>query len=209
MRTKPQEHFIGATPSTTIQANVALLPTTKARLRIGDTTITGHYKHHIRRAASTAAFFKKCRTIHNWEETTFNSIQLDYFRTATRNSVHRHKFIFKYVHNLLPTQEQKSIYGNYPPHCPSCHELDDQAHFLRCTCTDQLQWRTSSLRKLRSYLESSQTDYELMTVILEAISAWLTGDTISSADYPTRCRRAINSQTAIGWCEFLQGYWAK
>jgi hypothetical protein len=195
--------------STTIQANVALLSTTKAHLRIGNTTITGQYKHHIRRAALTAEFFKQCRAIHNWEETTLHSIQLDSFRTATHNSVHRHKFIFKYVHNLLPTQERKSLYGEYSPHCPSCHEIDDHTHFLRCTCTDQSDWRTSSLRKLRSYLESSQTNFELMTVILEAITAWLTGGTISSTDYPSRCRRAINAQTVIGWHEFLQGYWAK
>jgi hypothetical protein len=65
------------------------------------------------------------------------------------------------------------------------------------------------LCNLQLYLESSQTDYELMTVILEAISAWLTGDIIASTDYPPRCRRAINAQTTIGWHEFLPGYWAK
>jgi hypothetical protein len=105
--------------STTSQTKVTLLPTTNAHLCIGDTAITGHYKHHILRAVSKAALFKQCQTIHNWETNTFNSIQLDSFQTALQNSVHRRKFIFKYVHNLLPTQAQKSIYGDYSPHCPS------------------------------------------------------------------------------------------
>jgi hypothetical protein len=89
--------------ATTIQPTVALLPTTKTHFRIGNTTITGHYKHKIRGAASTAAFFQKYRNIHNWDEATLNTIQLSTFRTATHNSTHHHKFIFKYVHNLLPT----------------------------------------------------------------------------------------------------------
>jgi hypothetical protein len=83
--------------ATTILATVALFPTTKAHLRIGNTTITGHYKHQIRRAASTADFFQKCRHIHHWDDATFNNIQLSNFRTAARNSNHRHKFIFKYI----------------------------------------------------------------------------------------------------------------
>jgi hypothetical protein len=58
-------------------------------------------------------------------------------------------------------------------------------------------------------METSDTNFELMTVILDAITAWLQGDIITLDDYPRQCRRAIIAQTTIGWHEFLQGYWAK
>jgi hypothetical protein len=56
----------------TIQTDVALFPTTKAHLRIGDTTITGHYKHHIRRAASKTAMpdYPQMRPEHLQQHTT-------------------------------------------------------------------------------------------------------------------------------------------
>jgi hypothetical protein len=118
--------------ATTMRPTVALLSTTKTHFRIGNTTITGHYKHQIRRAASTAAFFQQCRSIYNWDDVTFNTIQLSTFQTAVRNSTHRHKFIFKYVRNLLPTQALKSKHGAYSPYCLSCKAMDDPTHFLRC-----------------------------------------------------------------------------
>jgi hypothetical protein len=50
----------------------------------------------------------------------------------------------------------------------------------------------------------------MKVVILEATTAWLhQGDTITPDDYPRRCCHVIIAQTAIGWHEFLQGYWAK
>jgi hypothetical protein len=113
------------------------------------------------------------------------------------------------IHNFLPNQELKSKYGDYSPLCPSCRETDDHTHFLRCTSQDPVQWRISSLCKLGSHLENSDTNFKLMTVILEATTAWLQGDTITPDDYPRRCHRAIIAQTAIGWHKFLQGHWAK
>jgi hypothetical protein len=46
-----------------------------------------------------------------------------------------------------------------------------------------------------------------MTVILEAIKAWLNGAAINPLMYPRRCRQAIHAQNRIGWYAFLQGYW--
>jgi hypothetical protein len=46
-----------------------------------------------------------------------------------------------------------------------------------------------------------------MTVILEAIEAWLDGAAINPLGYPRRCRRAITTQNRIGSHAFLQGYW--
>jgi hypothetical protein len=44
----------------THRTSVPLPPTTCAHFHIADTTITGHYRYHIRNAASTPEFFDKC-----------------------------------------------------------------------------------------------------------------------------------------------------
>jgi hypothetical protein len=50
----------------TVRDQVPLTSTTRVHLHIKNSTITGHYRHHIRTAASTAAFFQQCRDIHAW-----------------------------------------------------------------------------------------------------------------------------------------------
>jgi hypothetical protein len=57
-------------------------------------------------------------------------------------------------------------------------------------------------------LESFQTHFEVMVVLLDAIDAWLDGEAIDPCGYPKSCRQAIITQNRIGWLAFLQGYWA-
>jgi hypothetical protein len=110
-----------------------LLLTTNAQLNIGSTTITGHYKHHIRQAASRQDFFDQCQAIHKWDDSSFQTINLALFRTAVRNSCHIHKFLFKFIHQVLRTQAQKYKWGRSSDSCPTYHETDNQQNFLRCS----------------------------------------------------------------------------
>jgi hypothetical protein len=55
----------------TLRGQVLLSPHTHAQLNIAGHTISGHYRHHIRTAASQDAFFAKCREIHEWTPTVF------------------------------------------------------------------------------------------------------------------------------------------
>jgi hypothetical protein len=191
----------------THQESVPLYPTTKVHFNIGNKTITGHHKHHIRKAASRADFLEQCRILHGWDLPTFHTINLTIFRIAVRNYCHRHRFLFKLIHQVLPTQEQKSKLGPTTDKCPGCQDIDAQSHLLRCSSPSLTLWRKSFLCNLRSYLESYRTNLEVMIVILEAIEAWLDGAAINPLGYPRRCRRAITAQNRIGWHTFLQGYW--
>jgi hypothetical protein len=191
----------------TLQETVPLLSTTKAHFNIGNTTITGHYKHHIRKAASTAEFLDKCCDIHQWDPPTFKTINLSLLCTAVRNSCHMHKFLFKFIHHVLPTHAQKSKWGLSSDDCATCHETDNQTHFLQCSGPTPTAWRQSFLRGLRSHLDSHHTQFELLVVLLECIDAWLDGEAIDPTGYPRICRRAITAQNNIGWHAFLQGYW--
>jgi hypothetical protein len=110
--------------ASTIQEKVPILPTTKAHFNIGNAIVTGHYKLHIRKAASQADFFAQCQGIHKWDLSTFQKVNFTLFRTAVRNSCDLHKFLFKFTHQLLPSQDQKSKWGASSGDCPTCHDTD-------------------------------------------------------------------------------------
>jgi hypothetical protein len=114
----------------THQESVPLYATTKVHFNIGTKNITGHHKHHIRKATSREDFLDQCRTLHGWDLPTFHTISLTIFRIAVRNYCHCHKFLFKLIHQVLPTREQKSKWGPTADKCPGCQDIDTQLHFL-------------------------------------------------------------------------------
>jgi hypothetical protein len=111
------------------------------------------------------------------------------------------------MHHLLPTQEYKNNWDFCTTECPRCNEVDDQQHFLRCKAPPVATWRTSLLSSLRSWMESNQTNFVLLTIFNDAIDAWLHHKNIQPHDYPNQYRPAIISQNLIGWDAFLRGYW--
>jgi hypothetical protein len=88
--------------------HVPMHASTRAQFHVAGSTVTGHYRHHIRTAASTNEFFAKCQEIHTWTPATFQLISLPTLRSAVRSHCHRSKFIFKYLHGILPTQATKA-----------------------------------------------------------------------------------------------------
>jgi hypothetical protein len=189
-----------------LQENVPLLSTTKAHFNIGTVTITGHYKLHMRKATSQADFFAKCQAIHNGDLPTFQTVNFTLFRTAVRNSCHLHKFLFKFSHQVLPTQDQKSKWGASFDDCPICHDTDTQQHLLHGTSPELTAWRKTFLCALRSHLDTAHIQFELMVVLLQCIDAWLDGEAIDLTGYPRYCQSTIKAQNRIGWHAFLQGY---
>jgi hypothetical protein len=109
-----------------------LSPHTHAQLNIAGRTISSHYRHNIRTAASQDAFFAKCREIHEWTPSVFQLIYLPTLQLAVRHSCSHSIFTFKFLHGLLPTQATKSVWYCNNPRCPECPEDDTQIHFMQC-----------------------------------------------------------------------------
>jgi hypothetical protein len=69
-------------------------------------------------------------------------------------------------------------------------------------------WRTSFLSSFHRWMESNQTNFVILTIFNDAISAWLNQNTIQPHAYPAQYRPAIIAQNLIGWEAFLHGYWS-
>jgi hypothetical protein len=99
----------------TVRDKVPLTATTRVHFHIQQRTITGHYRHHIRTAASQDEFFHKCREIHNWTQATFALIHLPSLRSAVRSNPTCQVHTFKFLHGVLPTQQLKSVWSGSNP----------------------------------------------------------------------------------------------
>jgi hypothetical protein len=192
----------------TVRDQVPLTPTTRVHLHIQHRTITGHYRHHIRTAASQDEFFQQCREIHEWTPAVFDLIHLPTLRSAVRNNPNRLTHTFKFLHGVLPTQKTKAVWYGSNPCCPVCLEDDNQAHFFHCCHPTAQTWRNTLLRTTRTKLDTLHTPHELQVVLIEALEAWLDGERIDPRGYPSIYRAALTAQNMIGWHSFLRGYWS-
>jgi hypothetical protein len=188
--------------------HVPMHASTQAQFHVAGTTVTGHYRHHIRAAVSTNDFFAKCQEIHTWNSDIFQLISLPTLRSAVHSHCHRSKFIFKYLHGILLTQVTKTTWDKCSNACPSCLETDTQTHFLHCMHLSVAQWRTSCLQNLRAKLTALHTSHELLAVLVDVVEVWLDGEQLHPCNYPRLYRSAITEQQQIGWHAFLQGYWS-
>ena len=90
-------------------------------------------------------------------------------------------------------------------HCPRCGQSEDTIHVLRCPeATDT--WDTAVI-ELQASLTALDTDPEIETVILSAISSWH-ADTAPTAPQPglnPLLLQAYDHQSLIGWFPFIEG----
>jgi hypothetical protein len=182
----------------TVRDKVPMTAITRVHFHLQQCTITGHYRHHIRTAASQDDFFQKCREIHEWTPATFALIHLPTLRSAVHNNPNRLIHTFKFLHGVLPTQEIKAAWYGSNPCCPVCLDDDTQAHFVHCCHPTAQAWRNTLLRTTRTKLATLHTPHELQVVFLEAIEAWLDGERIDPRGYPRIYRAALTAQNLIG-----------
>ena len=188
---------------------VPFVPFTKAQLHLSNITITSKYRWAIRFASTAPALFEKLRTEHSWSLNTWRQIDLLVLKGSLKRNPDLSTFIFKFQHNLLPTQATKNRWYQTSPLCPACQELDNITHMFHCSHQSFCNWRRTFLQGLRKKLQTTNTDYALMTTLLDCLEIWLDGEQTHYLNYPPQHKDAIISQTEIGWHEMIQGYWSE
>jgi hypothetical protein len=174
---------------------VPLFPSTKAQLLIDGITIPGHYRKHIRYAATSPEFWAQCCKTQGWSLETIDLIDKPLLRHGVRSHCHKPRFVVKWLHHLLPTQEYKSRWEYCSANCPCCNQTDDQNHFLRCTDTTVAAWCGTFFTTIRQWMVARDTNYELMSVLINALSAWFQSTTIATDSVPSQCQPATHNTT--------------
>ena len=189
-----------------IQPQVPLFETTKCHLDIKGKTITNHFRSNIRKATSLPAYLQGI------EETWKNRFKmtdcdLEVFRKHQSKPDEKSMFNFKFVHRCLPTQKQKSYHEPCDDKCPLCGEVDDHNHFLLCTHESVKPLRTTFVSSLRQTICQQTSNYELQTLVVESVSAWLHQEPMQPPNTEP-LRSVYLAQEKIGWDAFLRGFFS-
>ncbi len=142
----------------------------------------------------------------DWSMATFNSIAWScYNRALTKFKGHQNS-IRKYIHGWLPVADLVSKYNDHEiKTCPWCHGKERQDHVLRCPNTSALDLRHAHFEAFWQTL-SQDTDPILLSSLQLQIRRWTQNpDYNSSRVGNQRLDAALQSQTRIGWTNFLRG----
>ena len=121
--------------------------------------------------------------------------------------------IKKWIFNKLPTNKHLcKIHQIDESICHSCRLVEeDNDHILRCSCENRHRIRRDWIEALYHYLDTtSATPKEVTRCIMRGVTNWLLGlptPSIQSVSYlaSSHLISAYESQTQIGWDQFLRG----
>jgi hypothetical protein len=181
-------------------------------LNIGNSTIGSKHRKLLRNIRRHNNLKEYIKTKAQWDDDTFNKIDWSSHEHSVRNFKDGpHKFLIKFLHNLLPVGKRVSRYDpiKYPSKCPSCDtEVEDFRHLLSCQNSERAKWQSTLRTKLRERCEFLQTDPTLTDLMLHGINSWLKDIPIPLNLIPTCLTPLIESQTRIGWDQFILGRWS-
>ena len=113
----------------------------------------------------------------------------------------------KLVHNILPTNHRVHRYDKTrSAKCPLCkHPDEDRDHIVRCPHATHRRWRADLLNALHMKCVNLRMRPILTVILLDGISEWLKGRTLSQYRYELRYHQLIQEQNDIGWRHIFNG----
>ena len=90
--------------------------------------------------------------------------------------------------------------------CPRCgHASETTAHVTTCQDHDANKVFRKSMRQLKRYLTSQQTDPQIYRALTCSLRNWRKGRDLEPDQYDPAISRAVQSQTQIGWQDMIEG----
>ena len=109
--------------------------------------------------------------------------------------------ITKPAHDILPPNHRIHKYDKtHSAKCPLYDHLDeDRGHFLRCPDAVWRRWRVELLNAIHMKCHNLRMHPIPTEILLERISEWLSGGTLSPSRYDLRYHQLIQEQNDISW----------
>ena len=89
--------------------------------------------------------------------------------------------------------------------CCLCNGQETQDHMIRCPDMTRAKWRLQYINQLRTRLEYLETDDGLINMFWNTLTEWFDTETVTVNKYPQIYRRALTTQTNIGWRQIFMG----
>ena len=183
------------------------MPNNGAQLHLPHSTFNSKYKQQIRYADSAPALLDHMRNKYDWTVETTDKIDWTAHGQAIHRSFDQKTHNTKFVHDILPTNHRVHRYDKTrSAKCPLCKHLDeDRDHILRCPEATRRRWRAELLNALSTKCDNLRTRLILTVILLDGISKWLKGGTLSQYRYKLRYHQLIQEQNDIGWRHICNG----
>jgi hypothetical protein len=174
------------------------------QLKINNMTITSKYANVIRNFATTPTIRTWIMTKEKWSLRLFNTIDWKIHGICVRKFYRHKRFIVKYVHDWLPLGKLLSHYKDpQSTTCPSCSTtIEDRTHFLWCSFRQR--WKSVMISDLRAF-SAKFVSTEPMTLLLDAITGWLSNTPLPISLYNDTLQQIIQQQEAVGWGQLFLG----
>jgi hypothetical protein len=199
----------------THRPDVLLTKWAGAHLVLPSGTITSHYEAALRYHASAEPLRQYMRDRNQWTQITFDTINWSSHGHCIRSNMQKRTHLIKLVHGILPTNSKLHRRDPIRSLCPGCKRAtEDWCHIIKCTTPTRSEWRTAAIRSIDQKCELLQTQHELRTLLITAITTWTRWEeadqsqqfTITpSKEATTAIRRLIARQNAIGWHQVFLG----
>jgi len=125
----------------------------------------------------------------------------------------RRRWVTKFVTNTFGNGKMMKIWGlRESDECPHCGRADeDNRHILTYPSDRAFQRWEKSMGDLNTYMKGKNSKHRVVTLILEALSAWRDSRPLQQKLYERSelSRAAVEEQTRIGWDNFVLGRWSK
>ena len=180
-------------------------PHTKAHLDIGGRTITHHYRTAICTAAGQEAFYRAACERQKFMDDQFSSVDFSILSAVSKRHSNHSLFAFKFIHELLPTQQHKSKFDSCSPSCCRCCCPDDQNHFLQCPDAIVHNAIFKGSRSIQQRLIQWGLPFSLVVTIVLCLGEWIEKDEVDIDCIPVEFKSFVRSQSNIGWDLFIRG----
>jgi hypothetical protein len=88
--------------------------------------------------------------------------------------------------------------------CPRCNQNEDTEHVIKCTDQEATNIWNEHLTGIEQYLFSTDTDPSIIRCIVTGLHSWRSNSAVTEYDV-SDTKQTYNSQSEIGWHNFLQG----
>jgi hypothetical protein len=183
------------------------LPSNRVQLHITGKVISSKYKKRIREAFTVPPYLRYIQDRFQWTDESTQSIDWAAYTQAVGRFSTRRIQITKLCNDILPTARWANRYDTLTTsHCFHCGEPEDRDHMLLCTHGTRVKWRNDLLVHLRKSHDSTESDPQLLDILIDGLYGWFTNHPIDVALYPHPYQRLIQEQNDIGWRHLFNGH---
>jgi hypothetical protein len=185
--------------------NVPTLPACPAMLFIRGIAITNDYTNQLVRAHTEPQYIQHLQQKFKWSNPTTEIIAWKALSVGL-NRINRQCLAVKVCNDLMPTAStlKKQKYQSQDT-CCLCQQTETREHMIVCSHVSRHKWRIKFIQALRTRMKQLKTQAGILDTFCSALTEWFDSQKVTPSKYHVRYRKAIISQTNIGWRQIFMG----